>query len=155
MSTKNMVTIMLAGILAGTLDIVFAMIYYGPLSGGRVIVVLQSIASGLLGPTAYKGGWPTALLGLAIHFVIAVNMAGVYVALWSSSPIRNLPAWVNGALYGVGLYAIMTYVIVPNSFAGFTSPSAVNVMSLTAHVVLVGIPIALVVSRRSTAPARL
>jgi hypothetical protein len=155
MSTKNMVTILLAGILAGALDIAFAMIYYGPISGGRVIVVLQSIASGLLGPTAYKGGWQTALLGLGIHFVIAVNMAGVYVALWSRSPIRTWPAWVNGALYGVGLYAIMTYVVVPNSFAGFPPPSGVNVMLLTAHVVLVGIPIALVASRRSTALARL
>jgi hypothetical protein len=145
---KNIVTVLLAGFLAGALDITFAMTYYGLLSGGRIVDVLQSIASGLLGPTVYKGGWPTALLGLGIHFVIAVTMAGVYVALWTRTPIRRWPAWVNGALYGVLLYAIMSYVVVPNSFAGFPSPSGVNVMPLAAHIVLVGIPIAIVVSRR-------
>jgi len=35
--------------------------------------ILQAIASGLLGPDAFTGGWSIAALGLALHFLIEMD----------------------------------------------------------------------------------
>lgn len=65
------------GLTVGVLDIVEPIVFYG-LRGVAPIRILQSIASGLLGPSAYQGGVPTAALGLVLHFFIAFVAAAVY-----------------------------------------------------------------------------
>ncbi len=42
--------------------------------------ILQSIASGLLGASAFQGGPQTAALGALLHFFIALVAAAVYYA---------------------------------------------------------------------------
>jgi len=55
----------------------------GPLPAQRIF---QSVTTGLLGDASFRGGWRTAALGVAPHFVISITIAVVYylVALrWS------------------------------------------------------------------------
>src|SRR6266478_8318225 len=70
--------ILLGGLIAGTLDISYACIFSYIRRGTRPSVVLQSVASGALGRSAYEGGAKTAALGLAFHFLIALIAATVY-----------------------------------------------------------------------------
>lgn len=70
-------TIVWAGTLCGVLDITAAIVVYG-MFGLRPMPLLQGIAKGLTGPSAYQGGWATAALGLVLHFVIAFGAATVY-----------------------------------------------------------------------------
>ncbi len=72
-------TILLAGLIAGSLDITAAFIVYAPSAPGS-IRLLQYIASGLIGKAALDGGLATALLGLVCHFFIATSWAALYVA---------------------------------------------------------------------------
>ncbi len=125
---RLLVTILLAGAVAGSLDIAYAFIVYGPLSYGMTPVdVLHTVASGWLGrQAANAGGAGTALLGLATHFGIATAMAAAFVAL-----ARRWPAWVRhavpwGLAYGFGLYLVMTYVVVPLSAAHPSQHFAAN-----------------------------
>ncbi len=138
------VVVLAGGMLAGLLDIVFAISFW-TLKGAAPTVVPQSIASGLLGRQAYQGGLATALLGLLLHFAIALAMA---IAYWLAS--RRLPLLVRrplacGALYGVLLYLFMNRVVLPLSAAA-QAPFALDwwfVGSIFSHCVLVGMPIAL------------
>ena len=59
------------GLIAGTLDIVAACLTAWFRASVTPTRVLQSVASGVLGATAYSGGAKTAVLGLALHFLIA------------------------------------------------------------------------------------
>ncbi|MCU1262873.1 MAG: hypothetical protein JWO80_5758, partial [Bryobacterales bacterium] len=54
--------ILWGGLIAGILDITDALVFFG-LRGAKPIRILQSIAAGLLGPKAFKGGVGTAALG--------------------------------------------------------------------------------------------
>ena len=71
---------LLYGTLAvGVLDLLDAFVFFGLRSGVQPIRILQSIAAGLLGRASFTGGWPTAALGLVLHFFIAfVIVAGVH-----------------------------------------------------------------------------
>ncbi|MBA3759414.1 MAG: hypothetical protein H0X07_02700 [Gemmatimonadales bacterium] len=40
------------------------------------IRIFQSVAAGLLGQASFEGGAATAALGLALHYLIALTMAG-------------------------------------------------------------------------------
>ena len=67
-----------SGLIAGTLDAVDGVIAYGT-QGLNPIQVLQYIASGALGRSAFQGGLATAALGAALHFTIAWIAAAVFV----------------------------------------------------------------------------
>jgi hypothetical protein len=139
--------------IAGTLDIVYAIVFYGLRSGIAAIRILQSVASGLLGAPAYRGGVPTALLGLALHFAIMFAIAVLFTAASRRlAPLRQ-HAVVAGAAYGLAVYAVMNYVVLPLSAfpqrAGGPA-TLVIALGLLVHVVLVGIPIALCAKYRGT-----
>jgi hypothetical protein len=69
--------ISIAGLTCGAMDISAALVVYG-LMGSKPLRLLQGIAGGILGPRTYSGGTSTALLGLALHFVIAFGAATVF-----------------------------------------------------------------------------
>ena len=131
--------------IAGTLDIVYAIVFFG-MRGVPAMRILQSVASGLLGAPAYRGGVPTALLGLALHFAIMFVIASLFVAASKRlAPLRQ-HAVAAGAAYGLVIYAVMNYVVLPLSAfpqRGGTPATLVIALGLLVHVVLVGIPIAL------------
>jgi len=137
-----------AALVVGTLDIVEVTIFYW-LRGVKPISVVQGVAVGLLGRDAFKGGIPTALLGLAIHFFIATVVVCVYhFASRKIAVLRHKPI-VMGVLYGLAVWAFMNFVVVPLSAAGppkFRPPMVAN--GLFAHVFCVGIPAALLARAR-------
>src|SRR5690348_4197473 len=67
----------------GTLDALDAIVFFG-LRGVTPVGIFQSIASGLLGRSAYQGGFATALLGVLLHYFIAllIVMTAVIGARW-------------------------------------------------------------------------
>lgn len=108
------------GLIGGALDITYAFIAFGPLSYGVTpMQVLQSVAAGAIGREAARAGeWGTALLGLGLHFLIAIGMAAVFVAAASMLKVLRTRALLCGFLYGFLLYVAMNYIIVPLSAAG-------------------------------------
>jgi len=133
----------LGGLLAGTFDILYATSFWA-LRDVPAQRILQSIAAGALGRAAFTGGWPTAMLGLSLHYLIAAAMGLAYAfAARDMPPLRDRP-WRYGALYGLVLYAFMNFVVVPLSMSprGGSLPTSWTVCSVIAHVVLVGWPCA-------------
>jgi|SRR5580704_5752968 hypothetical protein len=106
----------MAGLACGVLDIMAALVVYGSM-GLKPLRLLQGIAAGVLGPKSFQGGMATALLGLALHFVIAFGAATLYFAVSRSMRILVEQAALCGALYGVAVYFFMNRIVVPLSRA--------------------------------------
>ncbi|HEX7183666.1 MAG TPA: hypothetical protein VF756_17675 [Thermoanaerobaculia bacterium] len=140
--------ILWGGLTAGVLDLTAALVQSG-LRGRSPVSLLQSISSGLLGADSFQGGAATAALGAVLHFVIAFVAAAVYVAASRKLKWLVRRPVVCGLLYGVAVYLVMTFVVVPLSAAPFklgASPSALAT-GLAIHMLCVGLPIALVARR--------
>jgi len=141
--------IVLGGALCGVLDISAAFVVYGGLFGVNPVLILQGIASGILGRRAFNGGYPVALLGLLLHFFIAFTATFVYVQLsrWVSLLVQHV--YVSGPLYGVAVYFFMGYIAVPlsaHSKGGAFSFSGM-IIGVVIHIFCVGLPIALIARR--------
>jgi hypothetical protein len=156
--TKRLHPIVLGGLLVGVLDILAAFAYRSGVGGVRSAAVLQAIASGVLGPAAFRGGLRTAALGLALHFVIAFGVAAVYYAAsrWWRVLVRQ-PV-VCGMAYGVLVHIFMNQVVLPLSRVNFRTAPWSSVLTMTAiHMLFVGLPAALAVSwsekQRTRSPA--
>ncbi len=79
--------ILLAGLVAGTLDILGALTVYSLiLHKGPIMLILQRIASAALGQVAFKGGWAMAICGLGFHYIIAFCFTTAYVLLYPYLP---------------------------------------------------------------------
>jgi hypothetical protein len=139
------------GLVAGALDITYAFVFYGLRNGLSPARILQSVASGLLGADAFKGGLGVAALGAALHFLIAFTAAAVYYAASRRLNFLLRHAVACGVVYGVLIYALMNYVVVPLSAAPprGAPPPVVLVTGLLVHMFFIGLPIALFARRYS------
>ncbi len=139
-----------ATLVVGILDLADAFVFFG-LRGARPIRILQSIASGLLGRGAFSGGLGTAFLGAVLHFFIAfLVVATFFVASRYISILRRTPVW-SGMMYGVVVYLVMNFVVLPLSAAGrgsYAWPIVAN--GLIIHMLGVGLPSSLFASRVSS-----
>jgi len=149
--------VLLGGLVAGSFDIAYACTFWFLKRGVLPTRVFQSVASGLVGDASFTGGWRTAALGLALHYFIATAMAVTYYLFarrWSD--LWEKP-FVYGPMYGLLLYGIMNYIVVPLSAAGPGSRNLLWVLlSIAVHVLLIGTPIALFAQRAmlATRPGR-
>jgi hypothetical protein len=143
------------GLLAGAFDMAYACIYWAIAADVPAQRIFQSVARGLLGKAAFEGGWGTALLGLALHFFMTLVMAGVYFAASRRIPALWQRPLAGGAAYGLGIYGVMNYVVVPLSAAAGPLPGNTlwTWLSVAMHMLIVGIPIALCVSRAHPRPS--
>jgi hypothetical protein len=133
---------LLAGTLAvGVLDLLDAFIFFG-LRGAQPIRICQSIAAGLLGRAAFSGGWRTAALGVGLHFFIAFCI--VLAFFLAARRLRFLSThWLlSGIVYGVAVYLVMNFIVVPLSAAGSGGPRAwpVVINGVLIHMFGVGVP---------------
>jgi hypothetical protein len=110
-------TVLLGGLVMGTLDLLFACAFWGLLRNVAPERILQSIAAGVQGKAAFEGGSGSAMLGAACHYFIATMMVLAYfVASGRVSGLIEHPVRY-GLVYGLVLYGAMTYVVVPLSNA--------------------------------------
>ena len=138
----------IATAISGTLDILFAMIL--TVAFGREIPnMLRYVASGPF-PAAADMGTAGAILGLLVHFALMAVMAAAYMLFARSARREHLVAMPirAGIAYGVITYVIMNLIVVPLRFGTPLPPKPLSIATqLFAHIVLVGIPIALVARR--------
>jgi hypothetical protein len=136
--------ILVGGGIAATLDILYACVRQAGF-GRSPEWVLQSVASGLLGNAAFESGPAGAALGLICHYAILFVAAALYLlASRRLLALRARPI-VCGALFGVGVYLFMNFVVLPLSAFPFhlSYPPMRLLEGFASHALFVGIPIAL------------
>ena len=77
--------------------------------------VWQSVASGLMGPRAFDRGWHSGVIGIALHFAISFILATVYILESLRYPFLLTHPLISGALFGIAVYAVMNYIVIPLS----------------------------------------
>jgi hypothetical protein len=146
---RVMKAILLAGLTAGTFDILDPIIFWGIRAGVAPVRILYAVASGWLGRAAFNGGVPVAILGLVSHFSIATIWATIFVLASVQLPALRRRPLLWGPIYGLFVYTMMYYVVCPLSLA-LTRPSwdpVILANNLAIHMFGIGTPIAFITSR--------
>lgn len=138
-------TIAIATLVAGTLDILAATIL-SLIFGRDPAAMLRGVASGPF-PQATEWGAAGSWLGLLTHFTLMAIMVSIFVLL-----ARRRPALLDrpvraGIGYGLVTYVAMNLIVVPLRFGTFPPKPLSIATQLFCHIVLVGIPIALIAAR--------
>jgi len=140
--------IIIATVIAGTLDILSAFAY-AILADGTPLGVLSGIGSAIVDREAFANPYILPAIGLALHFGIMIVMATAYLLAASRIPLLNRLPVLSGIGYGLALWGVMYWVVLPHRWPtmfpvdprldpkGFAE-------DLFSHIILVGIPIALV-----------
>lgn len=140
-------TILYGGLAIGVLDWLDATIFFTQYFGIPVARVWQGVAAGLIGrDAAVAGGWGTASLGIALHFLIAFIVAAVYFAGTRVSGFLVRHSVTSGLFFGVMVHFVMQYVVVPLSAApgNTTFRWGPFLNGVVGHAFLVGLPVALI-----------
>lgn len=137
---------LLLGTLAvGILDGLDAVIFFYLRNGVTPDRIFKSIAAGVLGPAiARQGGSGTVLLGVALHFFISFMVVVVFMLASRRIPFLSRRPVVSGLLYGIGVYLVMNFIVIPLSAAGsgrMILPVVVN--GVLIHMFGVGLPASL------------
>ena len=139
--------ILFGGLAVGVLDGLDAIVFFGLRNGVGPLRIFKGIAGGLLGrEAAAAGGWPTALLGVVLHFTIATTIVTVFYLSSRRLPLLTRRPFVWGPLYGVAVYLAMNLVVVPlSALHGTGLPSALPILvnGVLTHIIGVGTPSAL------------
>jgi hypothetical protein len=145
-SSRAVPAILLGGLVAGVLDISYACIFSYVRRGTSPVVVLQSVASGALGKSAFEGGAKIAALGLGIHFLIATTAAAVYYLASRTLHFLVAQPLIFGPLYGILVYLFMNFVVLQFSAISVKPPYPLvpTIGGLLIHMLGIGLPIALI-----------
>jgi len=136
--------ILTGGLIAGVLDITYAILRTIQL-GGDPVRMLKSIAGGLLGKEVMQAGTAYAVLGFALHFVIALGAATAYFLISRKFALLRERAALSGILYGALFYLFMNRLVLPLS--ALASKPVLQMLGLLVHMFLIGLPIALSVRK--------
>lgn len=132
------------GIVVGSLDITYAILFWS-FRGVTPTRVFQSVAAGALGRDSFNLGMKSALLGAALHYFIAFSIVIVYYIASKWLPLLTEHAVICGIVYGILVYIVMNYVVIPLSNAA--RPKTFNLLwvscSVIVHMFLIGLPAAL------------
>jgi hypothetical protein len=144
---KSFLISLVGGLVAGTLDITYACIYNYLRRGTRPAAVLQSVASGVFGRDAFTGGTKMVVLGGFFHFLIAIIAAVIYYLASRRFRFLITQAVICGIIYGVLVYLVMNFVVLPLSAIPFKMSYGWMplITGLLIHMFGVGLPISLAV----------
>jgi len=153
-SANPLLTILVAGLVAGAFDITYACVFAYLRRGVAPAAVGRSVASGALGPSAREGGWHVALLGFCIHFLIALTVAAIYYFASRAIPFLIDHAIVSGLLYGLCVYLVMYGLVlrfsaIHSTLYPWQYPWAVLIPNVLIHMLGIGLTIALIVRKFS------
>lgn len=108
--TNLPLTILITGLIAGTLDILSAIFI---LAGGNAVGTFKYIASGAFGKTALEGGNEMVVYGLIFHYIIAMSWTAAFILLYPKLPFLHWNKWFNAIAYGLLVQTLMSFVVLP------------------------------------------
>jgi hypothetical protein len=142
--------ILVGTLIVGTLDALDAIVVFGLRSGATPARIFRTIASGLLGSGAATGGAPAAILGVFLHYTVALGIVTTYVVVshWLLPGLKRRP-FIYGPFYGIVAFFVMNLVVIPLSAIGVVPPFTVfgTTNGLLIHAFGIGLPTALVAAR--------
>lgn len=135
---------MFTGFVAGTLDGLAAVIMYSVQTGNDPMNVFRFIASGAFGVSAFRGGVPMALWGVAFHYMIAFSWT-IFFFLLAGRFVWLTKNWViSGIGYGIFVWLMMNIIVVPLSRVPMGGPKEWTGILIGIFILIgcIGLPVA-------------
>src|SRR5262249_53129337 len=108
----------LAWLATGVSEFLFAVVLTLCLYHGPFPRLSQGVAPVLLGPTAMEGGTRTMVIGIVMHFGVALAWTTVFFFLtrfgWMQSTLQS--SWGSlkvASVYGPFIWAFMSLIVIP------------------------------------------
>jgi hypothetical protein len=139
--------LLLAGLVTGVTDGLFSSVLSVFFYHSTVARLFQGVASVLLGSEALDGGTRTALIGVLMHFGVALGWSAVFLLLvLRSAGLRRVLTSRSGivkvaAVYGPFIWMFMSLAVIPLLLH---RPPTINIrwwVQLIGHFPFVGLPI--------------
>lgn len=140
---NGLLPILIGGLSAGILDLTQALVLFGT----RVPL---GIAAGLIGrQAAHGGGISIYILGVFLHFFIALSAASVYYVASRKLEFLKEHWLICGLVYGAIVDQVMTLIVLPLSALHAAGPYKLQdlLLGIGVHMLTVGLPIAFSVRR--------
>jgi len=141
--------ILISGLIAGTLDILAAIIQT-LISGRNPVTMLKFIASGVFGKSALSGGLQYAYYGLFFHYCISFVWTIILFLFYPLISSLTGNKILIGIGYGLLVWVAMSMIVLPLSQApgislSFSFLGAIK--SIGILIVAVGLPISFMASK--------
>lgn len=147
---RNTKTILFAGLLVGSLDIISAFVDYYIQSGKGPEGVLKFVASGMFGASAFSGGAMIIFLGLLFHYIIAFCFTLFFFWLYPRLPLLRKNIILTAVVYGLFVWLVMNLIVVPLSNVPKTPfPLFKIVKGMLILICMIGLPLAIIMKRAS------
>jgi hypothetical protein len=144
---KALKTILISGLIAGTLDCISAVVFLGKMDFSGV---WKYVASGYFGNDAFAGGNEMVFYGLLFHFTIALFWAVTYYLIFSRITFFSSNLIIGGLFYGIIIWLIMNLIVLPFTQIPKSSFTAISVIkNMVILMLCVGLPISLITNRRN------
>lgn len=144
-TSKLIITILITGLIAGTLDILAAIFL---LASGDAARVLKFVASGVFGKSALEGGSEMAAWGLIFHYLIATSWTVLYFLIYPKLPFLRRNKWLNAIFFGAFVWAMMNLVVVPLSQIGWRGLEPIGaIKNVLILMFCIGLPISISADR--------
>ena len=139
---NNFQHVLKAGLIVGTLDILAAFLYYFIKSGNNPLRILKFIAGGVFGEKAFTGNNTMYWIGLLLHYLIAFCFTLLFLFVFSKLQFLKNNLLLRGIIYGILVWAIMNFLVVPLSQLPARSFEPLNsFINLVILIVCIGIPL--------------
>jgi len=145
---SKFVTILQTCLLTGTLDALAAILISYKIPPA---VIFKFIASGWFGKEAMSGGTSMILCGLIFHYLIAAFFTITLFWLYPRIAIVLKNKYLIGILYGLIIWLIMNYVVLPMTNITKTHGHLELVSLLkgiAALIICIGLPVALIADHK-------
>lgn len=143
-------TILLAGFLVGSLDIIAALTNFYIQTGKNPVVVLRYIASAVFGKKdAYDpNNNLMPALGLLFHYGIAYGWTTFFFLIYPRLKFMSATRILTGFLYGIFVWAMMTFVVIPLTSLG-SSPLVLKqaIIAIAILILAIGMPLSFIAYR--------
>lgn len=153
---RSVVAIAIATMTVATLDASEDLLYCRFILHVTPRELFQYIASALLGPAkAVSLGWPSVSLGVILHIGVSFLVVLAYFLLSMKFEVFRTRPFVVGSVFGIAVYCVMHYLVLPLTAVPKIVHSSEDFElenQLFAHIFMVGIPAAFVVSRFESSP---
>jgi hypothetical protein len=142
-------TILLAGFVAGTLDILAAFTQFYINTGKNPLIILNYIASAAFGKElAYAPSAGMQWAGLGFHYVIAYALTIFFFWLYPRWHALSRSVALTAVAYGLFAWCVTALVIVPLSFIGKFPSNPKNIaIAILILIFMIGLPLTLMARR--------
>ncbi len=147
---KKLKTIFISGFIAGFLDAIAAIILFAhPTNLHNIAGVFRYIASGLIGHASFSSGFIYPLLGLLLHFLIAIIWSAIYLGILF--PVfKSGSLWAKIILFAALIWIVMNGFVIPLCGLNSVHFDGWSVMrSFLVLLICVSLPVCLITEKRN------